>query len=563
MSRRPHRTFLSVVEEWLRTNASRRGLALAATLLIASWAAFTESGLIGREMAVTRHLQDGEEYRMPLSALLDHGQRLFSAKWTVQDGGGRPETNGIGEALTDPSRPLLFPRNFNRVSGPDSNACAACHNSPHNWTGGNGDFVAVTFVQAQRFDDVDFDAQNALPLRGSRDELGAAVTLASAGNARRSIGMFGSGYVELLARQMTTELQRQRDTLQPGQSRELIVRGVSFGRLKRIIDGRWDVHEVEGLPAASTATFGSEDPPSLLIQPFSQAGAFSSLRLFTDNALNHHHGIQASERFGKGRDPDGDGFVDEVSRADVTALVLFQATLPVPGQVIPHDSAHENAIALGEARFKLVGCVDCHRPSLELDEARALFIEPGPHNPRRTLRRGEAPPVAVDLADPALPLPRLQSSGGRLRVPLYSDLKLHDITNGPADPNREPIDMQQVQGTAGFFGGNSRFLTRPLWGVGNQSPYFHHGRFTTLREAIEAHAGEAQTTMSRFRALPASERDAVIEFLKSLQVLPAGVKTTVVDENYQLRSWDRSALVSTTDCSIAPAHCAKLEKRSD
>lgn len=525
-----------------RAAVSPRGVALAVLSVITGVTAYSEVPTIGREVAVARHLVDGQEYRLPLGELLDHGRRLFSAKWTSQEGGGRPLTNGIGEALADPARALRFPRNFNRVSGPDANSCAACHNAPHQWIGGSADFVAVTFVQAQRFDTVNFDSGEMLPLHSSRDEIGAPVTLETAGNPRRAVGMFGSGYVELLARQMTAELQRQRDSLEPGQSRELVARGVSFGHLKRIVDGRWDVHAVEGLPPSSTASFGAEELPTLLIQPFSQAGAFASLRLFSANALNHHHGIQATERFGKGRDPDGDGHVDEVGRADVTALVLFQATLPVPGQVIPRDPEIERAIALGEIRFRQVGCAGCHRPTIDLDEPRALFIEPGPHNPRRTLRRGEAPPIAVDLADPALPAPRLQPVNGKLRVPLYSDLKLHDITSGLDDPNREPLDMHQTPGTPGFFAGNARFLTRPLWGVGNQAPYFHHGRFTTLREAIHAHAGEALASATSFRMLPSEEQDAVIEFLKSLQVLPAGAASTIVDENYQPRRWEPPAL---------------------
>jgi hypothetical protein len=36
-----------------------------------------------------------------------------------------------------------------------------------------------------------------------------------------------------------------------------------------------------------------------------------SLRQFSNNAFNHHHGIQSTERLGAGTDPDGDGFVNE------------------------------------------------------------------------------------------------------------------------------------------------------------------------------------------------------------------------------------------------------------
>ncbi len=92
-------------------------------------------------------------------------------------------------------------------------------------------------------------------------------------------------------------------------------------------------------------------------------------------------------------------------------------------------------------------------------------------------------------------------------------------------------DMQAAPGTNAFFAGNCRFLTRKLWGVASEPPYFHHGKFTTLREAVLGHGGEGSPSRDAFRGLDKSERDAVIEFLKSLQVLPPGTRARVVDEN--------------------------------
>ena len=84
-------------------------------------------------------------------------------------------------------------------------------------------------------------------------------------------------------------------------------------------------------------------------------------------------------------------------------------------------------------------------------------------------------------------------------------MKLHDICDDPNDPNVEPIDMHAGAGPAEFFAGNRRFLTRKLWGVANEPPYFHHGKFTTLREAVLNHGGEASWTRSTFMALPRAE----------------------------------------------------------
>src|ERR1041385_9292740 len=91
--------------------------------------------------------------------------------------------------------------------------------------------------------------------------------------------------------------------------------------------------------------------------------------------------------------------------------------------------------------------------------------------------------------------------------------------------------MNRPAGSPGFFAGNQKFLTKKLWGCGNQPPFFHHGQFTTLREAVLAHAGEAEASRQAFQSLSAYEQASVIEFLKSLQVLPPGTKHLIVDEN--------------------------------
>jgi di-heme oxidoreductase (putative peroxidase) len=52
-----------------------------------------------------------------------------------------------------------------------------------------------------------------------------------------------------------------------------------------------------------------------------------------------------------------------------------------------------------------------------------------------------------------------------------------------------------------------------------------------MREAVLAHAGEAENSRERFEGLSASDRDAIVEFLKSLQILPAGTQSLCVDED--------------------------------
>jgi Di-haem oxidoreductase, putative peroxidase len=485
-------------------------------------------GRIGQEVAIPAHLQDGEEYNTPIPKLILYGQRLFTAMWTSQEGAGRPLTKGTGVPLSDQSDPLIFPRNFNRISGPDTNSCSGCHNKPY--VGGGGDIVGNVFVLGQRFDFVTFSQNDTLNTDGALDERGRSVSLQDIANSRKTIGMFGSGFIEMLARQITADLQVTRDSMSPGASKALQSKGIDFGILRRNPNGSWDTSGVVGLPAASLLSKGSNDPPSLIIRPFHQAGNVISLRQFTNNAFNHHHGIQSEERFGVGVDADNDGFVNELTRADVTAVTLFQATLPVPGQVIPDDPEFEDAIQIGGQRFSQIGCASCHIPALPLDKHGWIYSEPNPYNPIGNLRPGDAPTLSVDLTSNDLPGPRLQPVNGVVWVPAFMDFKLHDITAGPNDPNREPLDMNSPAGSNAFFAGNGKFLTRKLWGIANQHSFGHHGLYTTMREAVLAHSGEALGSRMSFQALSSHEQDCVIEFLKSLQILPPDTHDLVVNE---------------------------------
>jgi len=470
--------------------------------------------------------------------LVEYGRDLFTASWTIEDGGGRPLTKGNGASLTDPNSPLIFPRNFNRLSAPDANSCAGCHNLPFGIPGGGGDIVANVFVLGQRFDFATFDRMDLTDTRGSLDELSRPVTEQTFANTRATIGMFGSGYIEMLARQMTADLQAIRDATPPGSSSALVTKGVSFGTLIHLGNGAWDTSQVEGLPPQALATTGPQAPPSLVLRPFHQAANRVSLRDFSNTAFNQHHGIQSTERFGKDTDPDGDGVVNEMTRADMTAVCVYQATLTVPGRIIPNDPEIEAAVWLGEQRFQSMGCAQCHVPSLPLAKPGWIFTEPNPYNPAGNLQVGQAPTLAVDLTSDELPSPRLKpADDGVVYVAAYTDLKLHDICGGPDDPNIEPLDMNQPAGSPGFFAGNRKFLTKKLWGAANEPPFFHHGQYTTMREAVLAHAGEALESRQNFQALRKYEQDSIIEFLKTLQVLPPGTRHLIVDEHGKKKQW--------------------------
>lgn len=515
--------------KWLYVYACAVAICLAFPL------AHAQINPIGREVAIPQRLQNGQEFQMSLSTLLEFGKQLFTANWTIQEGQGRPLAKGVGTptGLSDPTSPLVFPRNFNRLSAPDANSCSGCHNVPI--AGGAGDIVANVFVLGQRFDSITMDHADGIMTRGGVDESGTFVNVLNFADSRATPGMFGSGYLELLSREITADLRAIESTIQPGQSAWLFSKGISFGRLSRNLDGTWDTSSVNGLSPQALSSRGANNPPGLILQPWHQVGNVVSIRQFTTNAFNHHHGMQAEERVGTGVDQDGDGFVNELTRADITAATLFQTAMAVPGRVIPDDQVLQAAILNGETLFTKIGCARCHIPSLPLNNW--MYTEPNPYNPPGNLRPGEAATLTMDLTNRLLPHPRLMPVNGVIHVAAYTDFKLHDICTGPNDPNVEMIDQNQPAGSPAFFAGNRYFLTKRLWNVGSSPNHFHHGKYTTIRESIWAHAGEAQLTHDNFARLSSYDQGSIIEFLKTLKVLPAGTRSLVVDEHNRPIEW--------------------------
>ena len=280
--------------------------------------------------------------------LFAHGRLLFEARFNACDGQGRPATTGTGQRRA-PEQPL-----FTRVSGPDANSCAGCHTMPR--SGGSGDIVANAFVLAQAYDPVllSFDAIHS--------------------NERNTLGMFGSGAIEMLARQMSRNLQSQVKGLRDG-DHVLTAQGVQFP----VTVGNGRVVASRGIDT------------DLIVKPFHQSGVVRSLREFTVTAYNHHHGIQAEERFdlamftGFNPDYDGDGVERELTVGDITAATIYQAALGVPGRVLPEDPLERARVLAGEARFADIGCTSCHVPEMHLGSV--MFQEPYGRNLEGTFKR--------------------------------------------------------------------------------------------------------------------------------------------------------------------------------
>jgi hypothetical protein len=230
----------------------------------------------------------------------------------------------------------------------------------------------------------------------------------------------------------------------------------------------------------------------------------------------------------------------------LTCVPGLATQIPRPAEESrPNDPEIEKAVLNGEQIFEQIGCASCHIPKLPLDRKGWVYTEPNPYNPALNLRTGTTKTLAVDLNNNKdLPPPRLAAdptNSDVVWVPAYTDLKLHDICD-PTDSG-EPLDQNQTPWTPKFRQGNRRFLTKRLWGSANQPPFFHHGLFVTLRQSVLAHSGEALASRKQFQALKSYDEDSLIEFLKTLQVLPPGTPYLVVDENFHEKGWPPRSLI--------------------
>ncbi len=493
---------------------------------------------IGDERALNFHVDHDQIANglIDVKTLIEAGRIIFSTKFTALDGAGRPGATG---AALPTRRAPEDDLGFIRTNGPDSLSCLSCHNDPE--PGGAGDFLANVFVLAQeRGHDVFTIDSEAVNERGTTE-------------------MHGAGLIELLAREMTSELLDIRSialseaTNSGGKIRkELLTKGVSFGAITAFPDGNVDTNEVEGVAK------------DLVIRTWSQKGTNISMREFTISALNHHHGMQAVERYGftqtGTRDFDQDLVVDELTEGDITALIVYQAVLPPPMQIIPKDPAFAAAVEHGEEVFNSIGCSSCHINKMVLNNV--VFTEPGPINGLGTLTdKGVLGPAVVDLSTLSWFQNLERTPDGGVVVFPFTDFKLHKISDEETghfgnETLRQSFRLQPLPGPESArarerirgafsldFVPTDVFLTRRLWAVGNTGPYGHRADLTTLNEAIMAHGGEARQSRLNYEEAENYDRASLIEFLRSWKIIPGLLEVgDSLAEERLIELWRQSTL---------------------
>ena len=373
-------------------------------------------------------------------------------------------------------------------------------------------------------------------------------------NARGTPSLHGNGLLQLLAQEMTEELQAARDTAAtearetPGTlvQGDLAAKGVDFGHIVATAD---DAGEV-----AFDHSGVSGVDPDLVVRPFGWKGFVPVLRNFVLAAANAGMGMQGEEfawRLPPERQPDGDedGVERELTVGDITAMTLYNASQETPhgvghlvelGMVARPDAEALARVEEGRALFEQVGCVSCHRPEMQL--ANTVFEEPTERGNGHYLDGflaskdsdyDPARPVRVDMLTDAQP-PRVEAHPeGGATVRLYGDLKRHRMGRQLADQAGPQVVFTSTLAPLEIDGAvrmipPDEFLTAELWGVGSTSLYLHDDRGGTLQEAILLHGedtppppddparSEAQEARDAFAELAGDQQAAVITFLKSL-----------------------------------------------
>jgi hypothetical protein len=362
----------------------------------------------------------------------EHGDTLFSLVFNAVDGSGA--NVGNGQRFTRLPRADLAGTGQwanhtpSRATGPNAQACVQCHNSPVEDGAGT---VANLVIR---------DPQHA-------GRLNAMVT-------RDTPHVFGLGATQRMAEEMTARLRAIRNEAVAAArsggadvTRDLVAKGINFGRITGRPDGSVDASGVRGVAT------------DLIVRPFQWKGSVAFIRDFVRGAAHNELGMQPVELAGDGVDGDGDGVVNELIIGDITGLTIYQAAQPRPvtrtelaelGLIPPLTDAERGAIDRGRDVFRNVGCAVCHVPSLTLDSP--IFKEPSSLAAYRDARLPAGQDPVLRGLDPAFPVSfdltqdhpdniirdsagnirrRLGSfdkdASGRAVIRLFGDLKRHDM----------------------------------------------------------------------------------------------------------------------------------------
>ncbi len=410
------------------------------------------------------------------------GRQIFQRKFTAAQGLGPRTGDGVGAIEADGS-----------IGAGLADSCAACHGRPF----GSAGFGGKVFTRPE-----------------SRD----------------APHLFGLGLVEMLADEITADLRAIQDeavtdAMAGGSAvtRDLVSKGLSYGRITAAPDGSVDVSEIEGIDA------------DLRVKPFFAEGSQHSIRQFSVGAFNAEMGLEAPDpdllaasqgldvstpsgmilagtrdafdapvSAHTGDDPDGDGVMDEVPTAIVDHLEFYLLNYFKPG-----SGESTNSTRQGRQLFDSIGCASCHVPDLTIETDRRVadvetVFDSNDSNAVLNFLFATATPLHGETDDGSgFPTLKPANGGSFVVKNIFADFKRHDL--GPNFHERNFDGSLQTE-----------FMTEPLWGVGDTAPYGHDGRSGSLRDVILRHGGEAEQERNAFNDLSRPNQEKLIAFLNTL-----------------------------------------------
>lgn len=418
---------------------------------------------------------------LSLEAVRKAGGLVFTTPFNRFDGFGDGPADIFDNSRDFPFRGDRAPLQTNmtpmlRINGLDAQTCLECHSVVSRASvpltfgiGGHGGVNNTPMPLTTKLD--------------ASDEDGDGITNTT-GRIINPPFMFGAGGVELVAKEMTRDLQAIKtlaEAATAGTEFDLSTKGVNFGTITSIGNGDVEIDISNG--------HGIDE--DLVVRPFGRKGENFTIRDFDRGAMAFHLGIQSLDVFDPGTDPDGDGIVDELSIGEMSSLSVFLATTPRPKMARLKGGA-----SAGKAIFQSLGCVSCHIPKMHTESK--ILTQSFPDiatDPDANVF------ISIDLSnEPA----KFEESGNGLVIPMFADLKRHNM--GP----------ELAETTGGVM--DPFFTTARLWGIADSAPYLHDGRAATLTEAILAHGGEALAMRNGFDALSDSKKIKLLTFLRALKL---------------------------------------------
>lgn len=419
------------------------------------------------------------------------GEELFETELSLLPGFG----DGMGG-----KSPNMHRVHRGAHGGPDTSSCRSCHH--RGGDDGSGEYTEAALI--------DGDGEHA-----------------SSATERNPPALHGGGVMQILAREITSNLQTQlhREPKSEPVYVTISYDDVIFGTVVIMPDGRIDTRDVKSID------------PDFVVRPFGWKGTHSTLRRFAEEAFQVHHGLQSTALVqqrrlfgplpqnaspatralmgqlgrGKGDDPDEDNASQDIAGSQITAMAVYLTLLPMPVIEPPRSPDLLAAWREGMATFTEIGCADCHKPKWKIFGPTSVE-----HGEDATSEGSLSLDLTKDIRNgPSLRNRDLTASGYQVFV--FSDLRRHDM--GPELADRTPTERGLAPHVGDHVGPNipaSYFLTRPLWGLADSGPYLHDGRASTIHEAILAHGGEAEQIRNTYRTLPPERQRALQIFLFSL-----------------------------------------------